>query len=104
MTPKLITRFTDDFTLEMISHSIFAYIGLWALKMRHTRYGFCEQTAFTNARAMYFFEVGQEGQHFFFLGEDHKISKSLWVAAPAPIHLPLDKGQSGGGGAPTWTM
>ena len=69
LTSKLITSFIDGFTSGMKSQSIpYLLIGsahlYWILDLEgevHSIWGF-SQAAFKNVRAMFFFEIGQDGQ------------------------------------------
>jgi hypothetical protein len=69
LTSKLITCFIAGFTskwnpyqLLIYSMEVNKYIGFWTLKMKCTQYELYGQMTFKNAKAIYFFEVGQSGQ------------------------------------------
>jgi len=72
LTSKLITFFIDGFTSVMKSQSmdylvseVYIYIGFETLKVKCAQYGICSQTAFKNARAMFFFyKLGGIGNNF----------------------------------------
>ena len=59
------------------------YIGFWALKVKYTQYGICNQAAFKNARAMFFLKLGWAGNNF---RSGSKISRDGW---PRPDLTPL---------------
>ena len=48
----------------LLGGSAHIYIGFETLKAKCTQYGTCSQAAFKNARAMFFFVFGWDGQLF----------------------------------------
>ena len=62
------------------------YIGFETLKVKCTRYGICSQTAFKNARAMFFSKLGRAGSCFRSGSKKSRAgTKNLREGCPRPV-------------------